>query len=500
MDSSSQDSVMKQTGSGKLYKHALALNPSPVTGTAWMGAFPPTGLEYIAASIKDLVGKVTLIDMRFEEKYSDLNKLNDFIRDEIDLLCISIVWRSGFDEICDFVNKLPQGITTVIGGHKATEEVETIFDRCPNVSLIVRGEGEEIIRKIVNGVPYAEIAGLSYRENGKIIHNKNAALPDVDKLIFPDRSLRQCEYRWLQNGVQLMPHTFDTILTSRGCPFKCKFCTFSLNPLGQKREYTERPLESVMEELKSITADLIMVADDNFFTNPKRAEKLCDMIIESGIKKVFVVQSRIDVAKHPALVEKAARAGIKIMLLGIESPHDWILKLIDKGFNQQQVREALQVLRRYPIYLHAYFIYGNIGETEEEMVYIARFAKEIGLDSISFQKLRIEKYSPLKEIVNNSPGYHYDEVGGPVYSDKYDLAALKKIRNRIRSEFYDFAQLRRIVGRFVSLGLLRKTDVMFLLLNLPKLLFSLAKRGREKKASRRAEAAAKQANLSSASA
>ena len=474
-----------------MYKHVLALNPSPFTSTAWMGAFPPTGLEYIAASIKNLVGKVTLVDMRFDVEYCDLEKLNDFIRHEVDLLCISISWRSGFDEICAFVNKLPQGITTVVGGHNATEEVDNIFARCPNVNLIVRGEGEEIIQQVVTGVPYADIVGLSYRENGKIIHNKNAVLPDVAKLSFPDRSLRRCEYQWLQNGIKVMPHTFDTILTTRGCPFKCKFCTFSLNPLGQKREYTERPLESVMEELKTITADLVMIADDNFFTNPKRAEMLCDMIIESGIKKIFVAQTRIDVARHPSLLEKAARAGIKILLLGIESHHDWILKLIDKGFNQQQIREAIQVLRKHPFYLHAYFIYGNIGETEEEMVYIGRFAKEIGLDSISFQKLRIEKYSPLKEIVENTPGYHYDEVGGPVYSDKYGLAALKKIRNRIRSEFYDFAQLRWIIRKFMSLGILCKADVVRLLFKVPALLFAIVKRGIKNKSARRKEKAAK---------
>ncbi|MDD4871207.1 MAG: radical SAM protein [Kiritimatiellae bacterium] len=449
--------------------------------------------------MKNLVGKVTLIDMRFEVEYCDLNKLNDFIRNEIDLLCISIAWRSGFNEICEFVNMLPQGITTVVGGYKATEEVDNIFERCPNVNLIVRGEGEEIIRQIVTGVPYAEIAGLSYRENGKIIHNKNAVLPDIAKLSFPDRSLRRCTYEWLQNGVKLMPHTFDTILTSRGCPFKCKFCTFSLNPLGQKREYTERPLESVIEELKTITADLIMIADDNFFTNPKRAEKLCDMIIESGMKKIFVVQTRIDVARHPSLLEKASRAGIRILLLGIESPHDWILDLIDKGFDQRQIRESLEVLRKYPFYLHAYFIYGNIGETAEEMVYIGRFAKEIGLDSISFQKLRIEKFSPLKEIVENTPGYHYDEVGGPVYSDKLDLKALKRIRNRIRSEFYDFAQLRWILKKAMSLGLLSKTDIMRLIFNVPRLLFAIVRRGIKNRASRLAEETSKLTKLGSAS-
>ena len=268
-----------------------------------MGFFPPTGLEYIAASMKDLVGKVTLLDLRYEKAYQDPKALSQFIRNEIDLLCVSIRWRSGFEKICDFVSHLPPEVCTVVGGYKATEEVEYLFDRCPNIDMIVRGEGEDIIKQIVTGIPYKDILGLSYRENGRVIHNENQDLPDITHIPFPDRSLRRNDYYLMQNGVRISGLTFDTILTTRGCPFKCKFCTFSLNPLGQKRSYTERPLESVIEELKEITADVVLFSDDNLFTNPKRSEQLCDLIIENKIKKIFVAQTRIDIAKHRRILQ-----------------------------------------------------------------------------------------------------------------------------------------------------------------------------------------------------
>ena len=201
-------------------------------------------------------------------------------------------------EVCDFVSQLPPEVCTVVGGYKATEEVEYLFDRCPNIDMIVRGEGEEIIKQIVTGVPYRDIRGLSYRENGGVVHNEIHPLPDITRIPFPDRSLRKHDYCLVKHGVRLSSHTFDTVLTTRGCPFKCKFCTFSLNPLGQKRSYTERPVESVIEELKTVTADVVLFSDDNFFTNPKRSEQLCDLIIENKIKKIFVVQARIDIAKH----------------------------------------------------------------------------------------------------------------------------------------------------------------------------------------------------------
>jgi len=458
------------------YKHVLALNPYFGDSTALMGLFPPTGLEYIVASMKDLVGKVTLLDLRHEKTYQDPKTLSKFIRDEIDLLCISIRWRSRFEDVCEFVSQLPPEVCTIVGGYQATQEVEYLFKRCPNIAMIVRGEGEDIIKQIVTGVPSKDIRGFSYRGNGGIVHNEIHPLPDITKIPFPDRSLRKQDYTMEKFGVRLTSHTFDTILTTRGCPFKCKFCTFSLNPLGQKRNYTERTVESVVEELKTVTADVVLFSDDNFFTNPERSERLCDLIIENGVKKIFVVQARIDMAKHPRVLEKAAKAGFKVFLIGIESPHDWILKQIQKGITQQQIREAFAVLTQYDFYLHGYFIYGNIGETEEEMLYIPEFAKEIKLDSISFQKLRIEKFSPLKEVVEETPGYYYNRVGGSVYSDRYGRKELKQIRNRIRSRFYDLPQVIDIIRKAHRIGLVSGRDLTKALLNLPVFLYGIVRR------------------------
>ena len=457
-------------------KHALALNPYFGDSTALIGVFPPTGLEYIAASMKDLVGKVTLLDLRHEKAYQDPKALSKFIRNEIDLLCVSIRWESRFENVCDFVSQLPPEVSTIVGGYKATEEVESLFDRCPNIDMIVRGEGEEIIKQVVTGVPYKDIRGLSYRENGGIVHNEIHPLPDITRIPFPDRSLRKHDYCMVKHGVRLSSHTFDTVLTTRGCPFKCKFCTFSLNPLGQKRSYTERPVESVIEELKTVSADVVLLSDDNFFTNTKRSEQLCDLIIKNKIKKIFIAQTRIDVARHRRVLDKAEKAGFKVFLIGIESPHDRILKQLQKDITQRQVRDAFAVLTQYNFYLHGYFIYGNIGETKEEMLYIPKFAKEIKLDSISFQKLRVEKFSPLKEVVEETPGYYYNRIGGSVYSDLYGRKELKQIRNRIRSEFYDLPQVIHIIRKARRIGLVGGRDLMNVFLKLPLVMYGLARR------------------------
>ncbi|MDD5236846.1 MAG: radical SAM protein [Candidatus Omnitrophica bacterium] len=400
-----------------------------------MMLFPPIGLEYVATSAKGLVDKITLLDLRYEKELADIEDLLDFIRKEVDVVCVGIGWDRQFEEICQLLNRMPAHIPQILGGYTATEKVNEFFQACPNVSIIVRGEGEETIREILQGSPLKNILGISYQENGRIIHNPNRPFPNVDTLNPPDRSLRRNKYALSVNGIQMANITFDAVLSARGCPFNCKFCTFSLNPLGQKRDYAARNVESVVNEIQGLEAGVIMFSDDNLFTEPKRAEKICDLIIARKIKKRFIAQARIDIAKYPQLLEKMVKAGFKALLLGIESPHDWILKQLNKGFDQKTIREAFAVLRKYPIFYNGYFIYGNIGETEKEMLYIGQFAKEIGVDSISCNKLRIEKFSPLRELAEKTPGYHITERG-ELYSDTFSHAALKKIGKRIKFSFY----------------------------------------------------------------
>jgi len=233
--------------------------------------------------------------------------------------------------------------------------------------------------------------------------------------------------------------------------------------------------------LKTVTADVALFSDDNFFTNPKRSEQLCALINKSNIKKIFIAQTRIDVAEHRRVLDKAEEAGFKVFLIGIESPHDWILKQLQKGITQQQVRDAFAVLTQYDFYLHGYFIYGNIGETEEEMLYIPKFAKEIKLDSIIFQKLRVEKFSPLKEVVEETPGYYYNRIGGSVYSDRYGRKELKRIKNQIRSEFYDLPQIIHIIRKVRQLGLVDGRDLANTFFKLPLLIYGLARQKRKRR-------------------
>lgn len=469
------------------YKHALFLNPYPArqTKTATITSlFPPTGLEFVATSAKNLVGKLTLIDLRHEKVLGDTDQLLDFIRNEIDIVCVGIGWDRGFDEVCSILNRMPENISLVVGGHKATEEVEELFRVCPNIDIIVRGEGEETIKEIVSGAPYKDILGISYRENGQITHNRNRPLPDVDIITSPDRSLRRNSYSMTLYNRKITNLTYDTVLSARGCPFNCKFCTFSLNPLGQKRRYSARSVKSVIEEIETIEADIILFSDDNFAVDVKRTEELCDLIIMRKIKKRFLAQARIEIANYPRLLKKMVGAGFKMLSLGVESPHNRILAQLNKGFDSDTIRKSFEVLKKFPIFYHGYFIYGNIDETEEEMLYISKFAKEIGLDTIACNKLRISKFSPLKEIIDKMPGYHVTDRG-EVYSDRYNYTALKKINKRIKHSFYTPFKILEIVKKFLATRFLDFGQVFSLLCTAPFLLKNTIAREIEKASARR---------------
>lgn len=453
------------------YKHALFLNPyMERSATGGMMLFPPTGLEYVATSAEPCVERVTLMDLRYEKEISGIDKLCEFIAREVDIVCVGIGWDRQLKEIFELLNLLPAKVPLVVGGYTATEIVEELFQSCPNLDVVVRGEGEEAIKDILKGVSYENIPGISYRTNGSLAHNHPRPLGDIDKLGWPDRKLRRNDYHLTLNGKRIANLTFDSVLSARGCPYNCKFCTFTLNPLGQKRSYTARSVASVIKELESISAPLVLFSDENIGVDPKRLEEICDILIAKGIKKRFFAQTRIEIAKYPGLLGKMVKAGFKALLIGIESPHDRILAQLNKGFDSAAVREYFKVFVKYPIFYHGYFIYGNIGETKEEMAYIAKFADEIGLDSITALKLRIEKFSPLKSLVESTPGYHIAS-NKVVYSDTCTMTDLKQMGRRIKFSFYTPVRYMKMLWRcFFVVKLFTFKETISFMLCVPSIL------------------------------
>jgi radical SAM superfamily enzyme YgiQ (UPF0313 family) len=460
-----------------MFQHVLCVFPYRRTHNS-ITSFPPLGLEYVAAALRPYAERIELVNFRHERTPST----QPFLRRETDLVCYSINWDKDLDLIRDDINALPAGITTILGGRTATENPRYWLETCPNVAAVVCGDGEQAMAEIAAGHPWPEIAGLAHRgRDGQVLFNPPRANVPLDDDLMPARDLRRHAYYMTTKGVSTGIKV-DQIAGSRGCPFHCKFCNFSINPWGVKRSWAPRSAESIVREIRQIEADLVLFVDDVFTHRPERVLKICDLLIAKRIRKHYIANARLEIADRPDVLRKMEQAGFLALLVGVESTQDATLRSMGKGFTIRQVRERFAVLRRSKMLINAYFIVGNIGETEEQMLSTAPFARSLGVDLIHVSRLRNEPYSGLSELVAQTPGYHIGP-SGLVYSDAYSAEHIGNLRKQIDRRFYTPWQTARVV-----LKLMRVLDSRMklrALLTIPIFLALLAARQLGRKVRRR---------------
>ena len=428
-----------------MFRHALCVFPYRHTRSSIL-SFPPLGLEYVAAALRPYAERIEVVNFWQEPEPSTQR----FLRPETDVVCYSINWRSHLESIRADINALPAGVLTILGGRTATEDPRGWLDACPNVDAVVCGDGEVAITEIAAGRPFSEIAGLVYRgPDGQLLFNPPRANMPLDENLIPARDLRRHAYYMSSKGASTGIKV-DMVAGSRGCPFHCRFCNFSINPWGVKRCWTARSPESIVRELEQMEADIVLFVDDVFTYQPDRVAEICDLLIARKVRKHYIVNARVEIAKRPDVLAKMEQAGFIALLVGVESTQDATLKAMGKGFTTEQLRQYFEVLRKSKILINAYFIVGNIGETEEQMLAIAPFARSLGIDLIHVSRLRNEPYSGLAELVAQTPGYHIDDAGF-VYSDAYSAEHIANLRKRIDLKFHTPLQVAHVVLKLARL-------------------------------------------------
>lgn len=433
------------TSATAMFHHVLCVYPYRRKANS-KTSFPPLGLEYVAAALRPYAERIDLVNFRHQRTPGT----RPCLRPETDLVCYSINWPDDLRRIRDDINSLPPGVTTILGGRTATENPRYWLDACPNVDAVVCGDGERAIVEIAEGRPWPEIAGLTHRAgDGQIVHNPPRANEPLDDDLLPARDLRRQPYYLTSKGVST-GIKIDKIAGSRGCPFQCKFCSFALNPWGVKRAWTPRSAESIVREIEQTDADLIFFVDDVFTHQPDRVAEICDLLIARKIRKHYVVNARLEIANRPDVLRKMEQAGFLAVLIGVESTQDATLKSMQKGFTVQQIRQRFDVLRRSKMIINAYFIVGNIGETQQQMLSTAPFARSLGVDLIHVSRLRSDPYSGVRELVERTPGYHIDAEGF-VYSDDYSARHISDLRKQIDRRFYTPLHVARVVLKLIRI-------------------------------------------------
>jgi len=347
---------------------------------------PPLGLAYIASMLKQ----------NHEVKIIDSNILNYTLEDverelrsfNPDIVGVTSVTPSIYEayKVAETVKKVNEDCIVVLGGPHATFTSKQTLKECKHIDIIVKGEGEaitkELIEKIEKGASLNEVKGITFRKQNEIIGTEpRPFVKDIDVIPFPSWELIPMHlYKF--NGVK-----YATMLTSRGCPFKCSFCSSSKLFGGYWRG---RSPKNVLEEMKTLYEKYsirnIEFIDDTFTLNQERAERICDEIIREGLDINWGASSRVDTLSKK-LVEKMKKAGCWIIFLGIESGSQKILDAIGKRITLEQVKKAVKILKDAGIQVLGSFIIGFLQDTKETIKETIKFAKSLNLDYAEFSIL-----------------------------------------------------------------------------------------------------------------
>src|SRR5665647_230630 len=361
------------------FKRILLVKPSGRKGLSFSFDLIPLGLEYIAAYIEGTVEKVDIVDMELDRrKFQDCLQ---FYRPDLVGISLSATEHNQTLALAKAAKKI--GATTVLGGYHPTA-VPDLMLSYPQIDVVVRGEGEQTIKQLVEQGSAENVLGTSYKKNGKIIHNENRPrIENLDSIPFPARNLRQYPYKSADRKTDC-----DVIMMSRGCSGLCSFCCEPSMSFGCSRY---RSPENVMDEIIELAKFhenkpvSVMFADPNFIGNPKNVERLCDLIMERDLNLEFGALVRADMmAYNPQVVRKMCQAGIVKFEMGIESPNVKDLKSTRKGVAVKSHKLAVKNIRENGGRAGGTFVIGLPDQLEDEIKTFPVYAKEIGLTAAAF--------------------------------------------------------------------------------------------------------------------
>lgn len=266
-------------------------------------------------------------------------------------------------KVARLVKDVDETTLVIAGGiHPTAEPEETLSS--PDFDIAVRGEGEyttlEVIRAWEQGKKWRDVAGIAYRDEGRVVRTgPRARIDDLDRI--------PIDYRELLLDIDLYPRdALGHIWTSRGCPFKCAYCSSAIIWGGEVRF---RSPGHVVDEIALVydryRARAFRFIDDNFTFDPRRVAEICGLILDRGLRLSWTCCSRADLAAgFPAdVLRLMRRSGCDHICIGFESGSQRILDSVGRGLSLEDMDRTLREMRRAGIGIHADFIIGMPGET-----------------------------------------------------------------------------------------------------------------------------------------
>ncbi|NOZ66411.1 MAG: radical SAM protein [Alphaproteobacteria bacterium] len=346
----------------------------------------PLNLELLGATIKDR-HEVRLVDMEVAPK--DLSRiLVDFTPDIVGVTS-EVVHVETAKQALSVVRLSAPNCLTVVGGHHPTVWPQDFLD--PLIDLLVQGEGTESFAEICDAyeggaTSFSHIAGLMIRDGGKLVATAPRPMPlTLDHQPMPDRSLTK---RYRSRYYYLWEKRIAAVRSSVGCSFPCVFCSPRIYSKGN---FISRSPELLIEEISGLEEDFVYLCDDHAFHDPERMHKLADMILSAGIKKRYFTYARVDsIVENRELFALWARAGLQLVMSGIESLDYDMLKRTGKRIEKGQDVEALGILGDLGIGMSAGFLVED-NFTPKDFARIDDFVKQ-------HPAIILTEYTPLTPL------------------------------------------------------------------------------------------------------
>lgn len=346
---------------------------------------PPLGLMYLGAYLKKAGHQPEILDFLLDRFDEDLLFEKAKNAELIGISAVTPLIANAI-KLADLIKeKFPEKIIVLGGPHPTLLPRETI-ESCKNIDYIVKGEGEErlnwLIEYLIGKRRKEDLDGLYFRENGEIIDlPQKSRIENLDSLLFPARELVPIERysKFLESRKK--PAT--TIITSRGCPFDCTYCS---KPIFG-RLCRERSPENILKEMELLKEKYnvreIIFYDDTFTLNGERIAELCQLLIEKKVNIIWKCETRVNLV-NGELLRLMKRAGCYLIGYGIESGNQKILDVLKKGITIAEVEKAVKITRETGIEILGYFMLGIPGEGEKEIKETIEFAKSLNIDYAQF--------------------------------------------------------------------------------------------------------------------
>ncbi len=352
---------------------------------------PPLGVGYIAAMLERDGHIVKIIDgpawaTVYEYDYNDLEK--DILDFNPELIGISAS-SSQLDHVkncLDVIKRAAPNAKTILGGTMVSSYPQILIEDLKEIDYGVYGEADltfpDILRKIEKKERLENTEGMIWRENGDVNFLKPKMITDLDQVPMPARHLLKMEiYRPSPANFRRVPAT--TLISSRGCPFQCIFCSRPTEGTAFRAHSAKRVVDEIEHLVRDYGIKDIQIFDDTFTMIPRRVEDICKGIIERNLDVGWNCMTRVDKI-NPELLSLMKKAGCYEIGVGIESGNDRVLTFIKKSLTTDMVRNGVKMIKKAGIDVRGFFMIGFPTETRSEILDTIEFAKDIDVDVAQF--------------------------------------------------------------------------------------------------------------------